>query len=410
MLYVVPSLGEDRVSDLYVNTEGGFTTNKNELNTTKNPADLDEDEIIIHVKNDAQITMNIHKVSTEKGEDGNEKPIEGAVFNVEEVTIGDISSVKTYTTNATDVNGNVTLAIKLPERYESTVMYTITEDKLEGYEEYLPQNIYVSYDSKGQIYNIYPDDETKAEVLTEFTNGTETKETIGSRTIPLVVTNTPNARDVQYDVKIVPTIEYSDGTDAKKIEALDDIKYRLTIDQQHGDPLSFEERTSSKEEGGILYHRETMNGYGTIKCNVTLTDSQGYTGNTNTRTIIFKKDNTGKISEESSTGLFYSIDNDKHIIYIIDKILPADDVFELYIQKRDSESKLPITENPAYFVVTEVNSGDTDDEEYDDTDDEDDEEYDDEETDYIDPSLARHTVSYDANGGDGAPEYQERHR
>lgn len=303
--------------------------------------DEDSREIIITIKNESRVGLTLEKLSTVVNSDGSRDKIRGASFTVTSKILTASSETATdlkVDTRLTGVDGITSEAIG--KAYPGkTVVYTIHENELEGYEPIEDIEIAVVYDLKGNISYV--------ELLSAYIDVLNWEDIVnsfrGTKDIRIPILNAPIIQDYQV------ILEKHDIDDGLYPELIPGAEYEITVAEQFGETKTWTAITNS--EGKI--HSTYFNGYGTI--NITIKEISapvGYELDPIEKYItLFRNKDSGVIQKYSSD---VNIDvNDQNTVVTLkplDKGL--NNTYGLIIDKVDVDTGLKITKDTAEFEVT----------------------------------------------------------
>lgn len=328
-------------------------------------------EVIIKVKNDPVLTFDITKVDQDT-----KQVIEGAKFRVKSVIQTNATTTDTdlnEEAKLTDSNGHTTLNGGIIYAGK-TMIYTLTEDKMDGYEQLEDIVILVQYDTKGNIYYY--------EVLSDVDDVDLLDGVIETSKRVLGETDMPGIVEIEYQDISIPT---GVGTrilqlTVKNKESIIDKDYQIVIEKHHElDPaypyfipgVTFEikvtqeygkkttEWTDITNEEGIITS-PNFSGYGYITIELKeIAGSDGYKLDYATKTIkLYRNERTKKLNIVSAdVGYEFSDDNTKIILKPVNEV--ASGVYSIILNKVDKDNNVLISNNPAEFEVTMVEQYET---------------------------------------------------
>lgn len=316
-------------------------------------------EIIIVVTNDPQITLDIHKISSIKDKDGNEIVIPNVNFTVTSEIDNGTYTTKTdlNVTGTTDKEGNTSIPLGMPS-HSQKVIYTIKEEKIDGYESGLEFKIFVEYYNNGTIYQYWNISDSNIANKLKIENKNSEGAIIGGRNIPVIIENEMIANPIPY--KVIIQTETNDGI------PIENIPIQLTVTESNniagkGTPVYPIKQTKLNTNGKAeTEYYEELNGYGTIQFLVSIEDAAqinlGYQFGKDMNVEITKDEKTGAISETGSNNLLLDVSEyddieGNHIIRLIAKAKVGNDNYITNIYKMSSASQTAITKNPANFTV-----------------------------------------------------------
>lgn len=362
-------------------------------------------EITIKVKNDPELTFDITKI------DGKTKErLSGAEFTVTSVIQTSATTTPTTlneTSKLTDENGHTTLKGGIIEAGK-TIIYTLKENKIEGYNQLDDIVLLVQYDTNGNIiyYEILSDENDarviKDKVLTNEKGETvtdkdgnivfaeeakilETKRLLGESDVPGIV-------EAQYSTYKVPTgigskilqLEVSNTKEAgnsndykvviEKHHELDPeypyfisgVTFNIKVKQEYGKAETT--WTDITDENGIITS-PYFSGYGKIVVEITeIATVDGLILDPNTKTIEFTRNKDTHKLDVISSNVNYSFSDDNSIIYLKPVNEIGTDIYNMVINKVDKNTNALITNNPAnieiykideYETITEVQNEET---------------------------------------------------
>ncbi len=298
-------------------------------------------EITIVVKNESRVTLNITKVKTVKDSAGNKKEetISGATFKV-------TSEILTATEHkATDLNVDTRPTGQDGKTSESIgealaqkgVVYTIHENKMEGYEQLEDIQIYVLYGLDGYI--------KECELLSNYTDVSNEmlQKCIGKRKIDLKVFNRP----IVKDYKIV--VEKHNVVDDLYPDLIPGVEFKIKLDEEFG---KSKEWNSITNIDGVITSNY-YSGHGLIKIELTEVNPvpEGYKANPYTMHVVLSRDEaTGEI-KKLNAELNIDIDQENQVIYLKPVNNFSDNTYALTIDKIDTTTNKMIENNSATFDI-----------------------------------------------------------
>lgn len=328
-------------------------------------------EIIIKVKNDPELTFDITKI------DGKTKQkLANAEFTVTSVMQTSATTTPTTlneTSKLTDENGHTTLNGGIIQAGR-TMIYTLRENKVEGYEQLDDIVLLVQYDTKGNImyYEILSDVNDVRILTNEEAFINETKRVLGESDVPGIV-------EVDFSTYQIPTgietkilqLEISNKQEAANKDGkyqiflekhhIDDeaypylipgVTFEMTVEQEYGKAKTTWVDTTN--EDGIIMS-PTFEGYGNIT--ITIKEISTVDGfKLNSKEQIFrgtKNKDTHKIEGFSQDVNYeFSEDNTKVILKPVNEV--ASNTYGMVINKVDKNSNVLIANNPAEFEITRI--------------------------------------------------------
>lgn len=303
-------------------------------------------EIIIKIKNESRLQLNIEKVTTtiEKDENGNEKevevPVQGASFNVTSKVLSASAVEDTdlnLTTRATGANGKTSEAIGNTHPLKA-VIYNIHENELEGYEAIEDISIYVLYDTKGYI-KYY-------ELLSSYEDAEIAEDLEGTRRLDLKVRNKQIVKDYRF------VIEKHNVDNELYPQLIAGVEFNIKIEEEYGKTEEWNSITNY--EGQI--HSDYYNGYGNIKITLTeIATVEGYKLNSTPLYIYLTRNKYNGRIEKTSSDVNIEIDEKNGIIYLKPVNEFEDNKYAITIDKIDTKTKKAIENNPAKFDVIITN-------------------------------------------------------
>ena len=328
--------------------------------------DKNNNEVIVVIKNDPNASLIIEKFYQE---DGEKKPLENVVFDIqEEVNL----KTKYNDTKLTDKDGMIKIDLGRPE-YDKSIVYTLNEGTIDGFLDMDEIKIKVTYDSKGKIkkYEVLENEEL-ATIEESFelerkeyviNNGqrelqstsNQTYNTLDGRTTYLSI---ENVKKYLYNIVITKNTEaemlQTDGNviNPSQLEEepylIQGAEYKITVKEENGEEYSWIETTN--DEGKIT--SKDFEGYGKIEVVIQeISAPNGYMIDNEIKTLTFEKDKkTGIITKEETASkdseLDYEIVENETI-----QLNPVDapEMLTMYLHKIDTETNEPITETTATF-------------------------------------------------------------
>lgn len=319
-----------------------------------------EKQIEIHVKNEPQITFNIHKISTVKDSNNNEVPVEGAKFTITSVidhlTYQDETDLNVES-NETDPNGDVSIQVGEPKGgYD--VIYKIVENKVDNYEEAEEMYLLVSYSLNGNIRDYAKISNPYSDEYLEVVDGAE-----GGKEISLIIKNKPEYKPIPYEIVI--------QTQDPQGEALINVPVELVVDEEkngeHGKTYLAYNHISQQVAvtGGYIAetpHYTGLSGCATVTCKMTVpVQAQiqiGWQFSDNMCAEFIKDELTGVIQGSNINNTNAQVDlteydplNNKYLIRIV--INPTNRIEGTYgiTINKTGESGNKIENNPAKFTL-----------------------------------------------------------
>lgn len=328
-------------------------------------------EIIIKVKNDPELTFDITKI------DGKTKEkLSGAEFTVTSVMQTSATTTPTNlneTSKLTNESGHTTLNGGIIQAGR-TMIYTLKETKMEGYDQLDDIVLLVQYDAKGNImyYEILSDVNDVEIMKDERAFIKETKRVLGEDDVPGKV-------EVDFETYEIPTgigtkilqlqisnKEESANTDGKYQILLEKhhidnesypylipgVTFEMTVEQEYGKAQTTWVDTTN-EEGIII--SPTFEGYGQIKITIKeIATVDGFKLDAQPKTVICKRDkDTHKLETISETvDHEFNDDNTQIILKPVNEI--ASNTYGMIINKVDKNSNTLIANNPAEFEITRI--------------------------------------------------------
>lgn len=298
-------------------------------------------EITIVVKNESRVQLTLQKLNSFAKEDGSRDPISGASFTVTSKVLTTTSSTDTglhVDTRQTGVDGITSEPVGkvYPGK---TVLYTIHENPIDGYDPIEDVEIAVVYDLKGNINYV-----ELMSAYKDILNWTEIENSfIGTRDISIPILNVPS----KGEYKIV--LEKHDIDDGLYPELIPGAEYEITVEEQFGERKTWDSITNS--EGQIV--STYFNGYGTINIVIKeISAPVGYALDPIPKYIkLFRDKETGYIQKISSdVNIDISTDNTLVTLKPLDK--PAENTYSIIIDKTDVDTGAKIVDDSAEFEVT----------------------------------------------------------
>lgn len=320
--------------------------------------------VTVKVLNQPAITLNIVKEDFDliNPDDPNSEStkIPGVKFKVTSIIQGRTSVQKTtldVTTDATNAEGKSSSSIGKPYAGQS-VIYTLEEEKLEGYDQLDPVQVLVMFDTKGFVKYAEVLSDTSATTIIDLRHDKDGAEEegsiIGSRDLSLNIKNTKStSSDDKY--KIILNKRYRD--DLISDSPLQGAKYELRIEQEFGGISTWTWDGVTDEDGKI--YSPTFDGYGEVKIYVQeLTPPEGFLIDNRTYLYIFNKDRTtGEIEVVTQDGESDPVTEDVNgvsEINLIQRNVQESSKFNVAVIKSDSSTGYAITESQAQFQVTRI--------------------------------------------------------
>lgn len=316
-------------------------------------------EITIKLLNDPEVDFEITKIDA-----GTEKAIEGAKFNItSEIVVSDGINQSTGINNdieKTDDEG-FTQANVGYSYAGKTVIYTISEEQMIGYQKLDDIILAVQYDVNGNIsqYKILSDmdvitikeDATKKIKKRTITEGeiTGTIDDIdtqefeiptgkGSKILQMEIKNFKEPSDYRIQIG-----KYHEDTTYPNL--IPGAKYEITVKQEYGKAETT--WTDITDEKGIIIS-PYFSGYGWIEISITeLEAPEGYKIDELTRTTRMQRDeSSGKIVIHSS-DVGAKLNEDYSMVYLepVDEVLSG--LYDIILNKVDSKTGALIENNPA---------------------------------------------------------------
>lgn len=334
-------------------------------------------EIIIKVKNDPELTFDITKI------DGKTKEkLANAEFTVTSVLQTSATTVPTTlneTSKLTDENGHTTANGGMVQAGR-TMIYTLKENKLEGYQQLDDIILLVQYDTKGKIlYYEILSDENDARVINDKEQAKilETKRIlqgndvqgkveleaqtysiptgIGTRVIQLEVSNKKEAGNENDEYQIV--IEKHHIDDELYPYFIPGVVFEITVKQEYGKAET--KWIDTTDENGIITS-PYFDGYGNITVQIReLETVSGFKLDADVKTIRFSRDKeTHKLTEISEDVNYkFSDDNSKVIMMPVNDV--SSDTYNIVLNKMDKNTNMLITDNPAEFEIYRIDKYET---------------------------------------------------
>lgn len=330
-------------------------------------------EIVIKVKNDPELTFDITKI-----DDKTKEKLANAEFTVTSVV--QTSATTTPTTlneksALTDENGHTTLNGGIIGAGR-TMIYTLKENKMEGYQQLEDIVILVQYDTKGNIiyYEVLSDVNDARVLENEEAFINETKRIVGESDIPGIV-------DVEFETYRIPT-----GIGTKKLqlqisntaELGNNNGYQVVIEKHHIEDdvypqyipgVTFEIKVTQEygkaqtlwvdttDNTGII-KSPYFDGYGYITVEIKeIATIEGFKLDSTPKTITFIRDReTHKLElvnlNPQNIGYEFSTDNSKVILKPVNEI--SSNIYNMIINKVDKNTNTLITNNSAEFEIYRI--------------------------------------------------------
>ena len=339
-------IGQVKLTTTFLDNPNGTTDKLLKVDTIDNDGlevviDENTREIIITVKNESRVQLTIQKLNTYQKDDGTREPIKGASFTVTSQILTATSSQDTdlnVNTRETGIDGITSEPIGkvYPGK---TVLYTIHENPLDGYDQIEDIEIAVVYDLKGNI--------TYIELMSAYKdilNWTDIEASfIGTRDINIPVLNTPSKGEYKF------ILEKHDIDDGLYPDLLPGAEFEITVEEQFGQTKTW--RAITNNEGKII--SSYFNGYGVI--NVVIKEISapiGYALDSVPKYItLFRDKDTGNIQKYSSdVNIDISTDNEIVTLKPVDK--SAENTYGIIIDKTDVDTGEKIVADTAEFEVT----------------------------------------------------------
>lgn len=303
-------------------------------------------EILITIKNESSVALNIKKVNlqkipTDEGERIVENPIQGAKYTVTSEILTATNSTKTdlnVETRETGVDGITKEAIgnAYPGK---TVVYTIHEEPIEGYKPIEDIQIAVVYNFKEEISYV--------ELLSAYAdilNWTDIANTlIGGRNIDLTIIGNKIVEDYRVVVE-----KHNIDNDIYQ-DLIPGAEYEIEVKEQFG--ITRKWTTVTNAEGKII--SGYFDGYGTIKITlIEKTAPYGYKLDSSPKYItLFRDKETGTIQKYSS-DVNIDISSDNRVVTLMPLDEQADNNYTIILDKIDADTRNKITKDSAQFEVT----------------------------------------------------------
>lgn len=298
-------------------------------------------EILITIKNESSVQLNIKKLSSVQNEDGSRDPIKGAKYTVTSQILTSTSSTDTdlnVEMRETGVDGITKESIgnAYPGK---TVVYTIHEEPIEGYKQVEDIQIAVVYNFKEEISYV--------ELLSAYAdilNWTEIAKTlIGGRNIDITILGNPIVEDYRLILE-----KHNIDNDIYQ-DLIPGAEYEIEVQEQFGITRKWTAVTNA--EGKII--SGYFDGYGTLK--ITLTEKTapyGYKLDPSPKYItLFRNKETGTIQKYSS-DVNISISSDNKVVTLMPVDEQADNNYTIILDKIDTDTRNKITKDSAQFEVT----------------------------------------------------------
>lgn len=350
-------IGQVKLKTSFLDNPDGSTDQLLKVDTIDNDGlevviDETTREITITVKNESRVQLTIQKLNAYEKEldtkdpDTGETmktrdPIKGASFTVTSKILTTTSSQDTdlnVATRETGVDGITSEPIGkvYPGK---TVLYTIHENPLDGYDQIEDIEIAVVYDLKGNINYI-----ELMSAYKDILNWTDIESSfIGTRDINIPVLNIPSKGEYKF------ILEKHDVDDGLYPDLLPGAEFEITVEEQFGERKTWRSITNS--EGKIV--SSYFNGYGVINVVIKeISAPPGYALDTVPKYItLFRDKDTGYIQKYSSdVNIDISTDNEIVTLKPVDK--SADNTYGIIIDKTDVDTEAKIVADTAEFEVT----------------------------------------------------------
>lgn len=337
-------------------------------------------EIIIKVKNDPELTFDITKI------DGKTKEkLANAEFTVTSVLQTSATTVPTTlneTSKLTDENGHTTANGGMVQAGR-TMIYTLKENKLEGYQQLDDIILLVQYDTKGKIlYYEILSDENDARVINDKEQAKilETKRIlqgndvqgkveleaqtysiptgIGTRVIQLEVSNKKEAGNENDEYQIV--IEKHHIDDELYPYFIPGVVFEITVKQEYGKAETKWIDTTNEE--GIITS-PYFDGYGNITVQIKeLETIDGFKLDATVKTLKFKRNKEKHELElisldPENIGYGFSDDKSKIIMKPVNDV--SSNTYNMVLNKIDKNTNMLITNNSAEFEIYRIDKYET---------------------------------------------------
>lgn len=351
-------------------------------------------EIIIKVKNDPQLTFDITKIDAKT-----KQKLANAEFTVTSVMQTSATTTPTTlneTSKLTDENGHTTLNGGIIEAGR-TMIYTLKENKLEGYEKLDDIVLLLQYDTKGNIiyYEILSNvndvrvikdvvktdgngnpikDEQGNLVFKEEAKILETKRVLGESDIPgivevdfqtykistgigtkklqLEVSNTPELANDNDGYRVI--IEKHHIDDDVYTELIPGVTFEITVIQEYGKAKTTWIDTT--DSTGII-KSPYFNGYGNITVEIKeIATIDGFKLDAGTKSITFNRDketHKNELINVNPYNIGFNIDKPEEVV-----LKPVNEVssnmYNMIINKVDKNTNTLITNNSAEFEIYRI--------------------------------------------------------
>lgn len=299
-------------------------------------------EIIIKVKNESRLQLNIEKVTKTLDDEGKEieVPVQGASFTVTSQVLSASAVEDTdlnLTTRATGANGKTSEAIGNTHPLKA-VIYNIHENALEGYEPIEDISIYVLYDTRGYI-RYY-------ELLSSYEDAEIIGDLNGTRRLDLKIRNNAIVKDYKF------VIEKHNVDDELYPKLISGVEFNIKFEEEYGETKEWNSITNY--EGQI--HSDYYNGYGNIKITLTeIATVEGYKLDSTPLYIYLNRNKYNGRIEKISSDVNIEIDEKNGIIYLKPVNDFENNTYALTIDKIDTKTKKAIENNSAKFDVIVTN-------------------------------------------------------
>ena len=355
--FIVVGSNLEKDVNLSLIDDGGFDVQIDNVNR----------EITIKVLNDPDMMFEITKINADAKE-GEDNKIQGAKFTITSAIEenGNITEVGTETTTKeTDDKGYTETSVGSPYAGK-TVIYTIKEEKLEGYNQLDDIILKVIYDAKGNVmdYKILSDEKDVA--IQADSTKTISKRVIGESDIPglveisattitiptgrqsrilqLIVNNTRESLENDYQIKVEK--HHSSPEYPANIPG---VMYEITVMQEYGKETTT--WTDITNEEGIIVS-PYFSGYGYITVELReISAPEGYEIDNKVKTTRFYRYQKSGEMKLISSDVEFETDEE----FTIATLKPTNNriagKYDIVINKLDKNSREFITESSAKIEI-----------------------------------------------------------
>jgi hypothetical protein len=351
---------EEKSVDISLVDNGGLDVTVDNINKV----------IIIKVLNDSEVKFEVTKIDATTNE-----PMKDVEFTITSAIVkngvanptGFSETLKLTDDNGyTEVSGDTAYA-------GCTVLYTLTEAEISGYDAIDPIIFLVQYDANGNIstYNILSNKndieikENATEDSTIYTveknvNGEYEVKTktakistgTGSKILQLEVYNTQTVIPHDYQIQIG---KYN--ADSNYPNLIPGARYEITVNQEYGKASTT--WVDITDENGIITS-PYFSGHGTIEVSITEIDApEGYKLDNVTRTTRFIRYEDTQKMVLISTDSGATFNEDYSMVYLTAKDEQVSGVYNIIINKIDGNTGSLIADNPATIKLQMASTYDT---------------------------------------------------